>query len=386
MSRPNTATSRSTSRRYRERERRRRLRRLFVAAFLLLAAAAAATAAWANPEVVGESDEPAPAKPAAHVQAQAKPAARGPLQGALLIADRGNDRILLVNQAHRILWRFPTARDLRRGVRLNFNDDSFVGPGGGSIVANEEEAHTIVSIDIATHRRVHLYGVPGVRGMGPGLLNTPDDAYPLRDGEITVADAYNCRIIWVLRHRIVRQLGRTGVCSHDPPHTFGAVNGDTPLPDGGVLVSEIPGHWVDRIGPAGRLLWSVQAPARYPSDPQLLSGGRVLLADYSRPGGIVIINRRGRVLWRYGPPSGPWALDHPSLALPLPDGKIAVNDDYRHRVLVIDPRTKRVVWQYGHVDSASARPGFLNTPDGLDFVPVDRRGRPLWAGAPRFGR
>ena len=38
-------------------------------------------------------------------------ASNGPLPGALLIADRGNDRILLVDSHRRILWRFPTARD-----------------------------------------------------------------------------------------------------------------------------------------------------------------------------------------------------------------------------------------------------------------------------------
>src|SRR5204862_3427154 len=35
----------------------------------------------------------------------------GPLPGALLIADRGNDRILLVDPHRRTLWSFPTAHD-----------------------------------------------------------------------------------------------------------------------------------------------------------------------------------------------------------------------------------------------------------------------------------
>src|SRR5262249_32395721 len=161
--------------------------------------------------------------------------------------------------------------------------------------------------------------------------------------------------------------------------TFGPVNGDTPLRDGGLLVSEIVGHWVDEIGPGGGLRWSVQAPVRYPSDPQLLPHARILVADYSRPGQIVIMNRFGRLLWRYGPESGPGALTHPSLALPLPNGNIAVNDDYRDRVVVIDPRTNRIVWQYGHTDLPSRLHGFLNTPDGLDFVPLNAQGRPLWA-------
>ena len=73
-----------------------------------------------------------------------------------------------------------------------------------------------------------------------------------------------------MRHRIVRQLGRAGACCHDPPHTFGAVNGDTPLQDGGMLVSEIPGSWIDDIAHNGRLRWAVQAPVSYPSDPQIL--------------------------------------------------------------------------------------------------------------------
>src|SRR5690242_12530813 len=226
--------------------------------------------------------------------------------------------MILVDSRHRILWHFPTARDIARGIHLNFNDDGFVEPGGKAIVSNEEEAHTIVSVDIRTHARTHLYGTPGVRGSGANELNTPDDAYVLPNGTLTVADAYNCRILFIRAHRIVRQLGTTGVCTHDPPRTFGAVNGDTPLPGGGVLVSEIQGSWIDDISGSGRLRWAVRAPVSYPSDPQLLSGGRILLADYATPGAAVIIDRHCHVLWRYGPASGPGALDHPSLAVPLP--------------------------------------------------------------------
>ena len=72
-------------------------------------------------------------------------------------------------------------------------------------------------------------------------------------------------------------------------------------------------------------------------------------------------------------------LDHPSLAIKLPDGNIAVNDDFRHRVVVIDFRTRRIVWQYGHTGLPGRKAGFLNIPDGMDFVPVDAAGRPQWA-------
>ena len=300
------------------------------------------------------------------------------LPGALLIADRGNDRMLLVDSRHRVLWSFPSRRDLARGVHLNFNDDGFVEPGGTAIVSNEEEAHTIVSVNIRTHARIHLYGTPGVRGSGPNELNTPDDAYVLPDGTLTVADAYNCRILFIRAHRIVRQLGRTGACYHHPPAAFGPVNGDTPLKDGGVLVSETKGSWVDNIARNGRLRWAVQAPVSYPSDPQMLSGGRILLADYANPGAAVIMNPHGRVLWRYGPPSGFGALDHPSLALMLPNGDIAINDDYHDRVVIVDPRTSAIVWEYGHAGLPGRGFDRLNTPDGLDFVPLGPGDKPLW--------
>ena len=303
----------------------------------------------------------------------------GPLPGALLIADRGNDRMLLVDPQHRVLWRFPTARDLARGIHVYFNDDGFVEPGGKAIVANEEESHTIISVNIKTHAVTHLYGTPGVRGSGPNELNTPDDAYVLPDGTLTVADAYNCRILFIRAHRIVRQLGRTGACYHHPPVAFGAVNGDTPLKDGGVLVSEIPGSWIDNIAHNGRLRWAVRAPVSYPSDPQILSGGRILLAGYTNPGTVLIMNRHGTVLWRYAPSAGWGALDHPSLAMMLPNGDIAVNDDFKHRVVIIDPSTNTIVWQYGHAGIPGTGPGYLNTPDGMDFVPLGPGRTPLWS-------
>jgi hypothetical protein len=300
------------------------------------------------------------------------------LPGALLIADRGNNRMLVVDARGRILWRFPTRRDLRLGRRLRYNDDAFVATGGRAIVANEEEAHTIVSVNVRTHARAHLFGTPGVRGAGAHLLNTPDDAYPLPDGSVIVADAYNCRVLRIRARVIVHQWG-DGVCRHDPPRSFGAINGDTPLADGGMLVSEIPGHWIDDIGPGGRLRFAVQPSLRYPSDPQALTGGRILVADYANPGHILVIDRTGRTLWRYGPTSGPGRLDHPSLALPLPGGDIAVNDDYRDRVVIIDPAARRIVWQYGLTDHKGSGLGMLDTPDGLDFVPVDPAGRLHWS-------
>jgi outer membrane protein assembly factor BamB len=312
---------------------------------------------------------------AAHVKASARAhAARrvpaGPIPGLLLVADRGNNRMLLLDSAKHLLWRYPPA-GRRPAYPFRFDDDAFFTPGDHSIVSNQEDQHTIQVISFPGGRVLWHYGHPDVAGSTHGYLRTPDDAYRLPNGVVTVADAYNCRVLFIAPGgRIVRQIGRAGACVHNPPHTIADPNGATPLPNGTMLISETVGSWVDAVTRTGRLAWSFRAPVAYPSDPQWLGHGHVLLADYHRPGAVVKLDTRGHVLWRYGPTSGPGMLDHPSLALPLPNGLIAVNDDYRHRVVVINPRLGRIVWQYGHTDVPGSAPGYLHTPDGMDLLPV----------------
>jgi hypothetical protein len=239
------------------------------------------------------------------------------------------------------------------------------------VTTNEELSQTVAVVSLTSHPRiVWRYGHEGVPGSESGYLYHPDDAYMLPSGLISIADIVNCRVIW-LDHakRIVRQLGTTGECEHRPPRSLDLPNGDTPLSDGGLLVTEI-GGWVDRFGRNGHLLWSIKTPSDYPSDGQLLPEGNVLIAGYNLPGKIYIIDpHTDRVIWSYGPASGAAALDHPSLALPLPGSRIAATDDWDHRVVIIDRASKRIVWQYGHDRVAGSAPGYLNTPDGLDLVP-----------------
>jgi hypothetical protein len=349
------------------RRKRRKQRRTVVVAILLLAFVAG----------IGIAKErgrrPSLARATVTVATGAKPkpptlAPPGPIPGYLLIADRGNNRMLLVNSSKHIFWTYPAPTG-RIAMPFTFDDDTFFGPNADRIISNQEDQNTIQIISFPGRHILWRYGHVDQRGSADGYLHTPDDAYLLPNGLVTVADAYNCRVLFINRaHRVVRQYGTTGVCTHNPPSELGAINGATPLADGGTLVSEINGSWVDDISASGRLRWAVQAPVSYPSDPQLLAPGRILLADYARPGHAIIMTRTGRVLWRYGPASGPGELDHPSLATRIAPGLIAINDDFRDRVVIVSVKTHRIVWQYGHTDTPGRAPGYLNTPDGLDLL------------------
>jgi outer membrane protein assembly factor BamB len=187
-----------------------------------------------------------------------------------------------------------------------------------------------------------------------------------------VADAQNCRVLVINANRTVaHQIGTDGVCVHHPPASMGSPNGDTPLADGNLLVSEINGSWVSEYTPAGKLVWTVQLPIGYPSDPQQLGPDRYLIADYASPGQILEFSRQGTIRYRYRTASGPGMLNHPSLVELLPSGVFMANDDYNDRMVAIDPATGALVWQYGITGQPGTEPGELNTPDGFDLLLQD---------------
>jgi outer membrane protein assembly factor BamB len=298
------------------------------------------------------------------------PGAGSPFFGArLLIADRGNNRLLLLDSASRIVWKYPSAGD----PALYYPDDAFFSDHGTVIISNQEENQTIVEIAYPSGKIIWSYGHARQPGTAPGYLHEPDDAYVLKNGQITVADDANCRILVINANRtIAHQVGTDGECWHNPPASMGSPNGDTPLADGNLLVSEINGSWVSEYTPSGKLVWTVQLPAvGYPSDPQQLGPDRYLVADYSSPGQFVEFSHRGTVLYRYGPSSGPGMLNHPSLAAVLPSGVIMANDDYNHRMMAVDPATGALVWQYGITGKPGTAAGQLNIPDGFDLVLPD---------------
>jgi hypothetical protein len=295
-----------------------------------------------------------------------------PFQGQLLIADRGNDRLLLVNAQKQVQWMFPSLLHPAPSAGFYFPDDAFFARHGTEIITNQEDQNTIEVLSYPSGGLVQLYGHPNVAGSAPGYLNQPDDAYMLKDGSVTVADAKNCRIVFLNPDFSFKSaIGTRGACQHDIPLDVAYPNGDTPLENGNFLVSEILGSYVDEVTAAGQVVWSLKLPIAYPSDPQQIGPDLYLIADYTSPGGLFEFTREGQIVWSYQPTSGEGMLDHPSLAEQLPNGLICVNDDYRNRVVIIDPKANRIVWQYGDTDTAGTGPGLLKIPDGFDLLLPD---------------
>lgn len=304
-----------------------------------------------------------------HLQPGSNPSV---LPGPVLIADRNNSRLLLVDPRGRILWQYPPPGQPSLAHALQSPDDAFFGPHGRHILATQESDFAITEISLQTNQVTWRYGHPGVPGSGPEYLDNPDDAMLLPNGNVIAADIKNCRLLYLSPTDAspVHIYGETDhYCYHQPPTRFGSPNGMFPMTNGNWLVTEINGDWVDEMTPSGKILWSVHPPGiTYPSDTNEVAPNVFLTAAYTNPGVVEEFNSSGQLLWRYAP-TGAAALNQPSLALPLPNGDVLLNDDWNDRVIVVNPKTNQVVWQYGVKGVPGSGPGYLYKPDGVDLAP-----------------
>ncbi len=293
------------------------------------------------------------------------------LPGPILVADEDNNRLVKISPTGQVTWVFPAPHDLPAGQTFLVPDDAFPSADGRRVIVTQEEDAVISVLDVATRTIVYRYGTPGAPGLGDNEVHNPDDALLLPTGQILTADIMNCRLLLITppAHVPTRVLGSpTGGCAHNPPARFGSPNGAFPMRNGHFLVTEINGDWADEMALDGTVYWSLHPPGiAYPSDTNEITPGRYLTVDYSKPGQLLIFDRNANTVWRYRP-TGALALNHPSIAVPLPNGDVLATDDYNDRVIVVDPRTNRVVWQYGHKGVSGNRPGYLDNPDGVDMT------------------
>ena len=284
----------------------------------------------------------------------------------LMIADRGNNRVIVVTPDKKIIWEYDF-QGIEPGTGA---DDAFFTPDKTKIVVNLEYQHVVQIISYPGKELVWQYGEMGKPGSTDGLLNRPDDAYVLTNGDVIVADIRNCRILEIAPDKhIVRQYGETGHCDSKLGHVA-VPNGDTPMPNGHVLISAIASHSLMELDENWKLVSSIHLPLHYPSDPQRTRDGNYIIADYHYPGRVIEFDQSGKIFWDYDA-KGEGGLRQPSLSEELPNGNVLINDDFNHRVIIVDKATKTIVWQYGMTGKRGIGRGYLAVPDGMDIIRAD---------------
>jgi hypothetical protein len=102
--------------------------------------------------------------PAPSATVSVDPASVRPFAGLLVIADRGNDRLLVMDANKHIIWRYPDPHLPAPPSLLYFPDDAFWVHRGHAILVNEEENHTLIEIAYPSGRVLWTYGHPRVAG------------------------------------------------------------------------------------------------------------------------------------------------------------------------------------------------------------------------------
>ncbi len=307
---------------------------------------------------------PPPAVPASPQEIATQPKNTSALgEYDVLIADRGNNRLIEVTPDKKIVWEYQF-----KGLPPGYGaDDAFFTDNGKIVVASLEYYHIVELIDYQTKKILWQYGIPGTHGSGAGYLYHPDDAYQLSNGDVIVADIQNCRVIEISPgKKLVHQYGKTRQCG-TAPGFLDAPNSDTPLSNGDILISTILNHSLTELDQQWNPVFSMSLPMKYPSDPQPTQAGNFLIAGYTNPGRIIEISRQGNVVLEFDG-EGTTTLNKHSLAMELPNGYIIANDDFNHRVIVIDKQSKKIIWQYGITGKPGDGTDQLDIPDGLDVI------------------
>jgi hypothetical protein len=291
------------------------------------------------------------------------------LPGNLLIADRGNDRLLDISPLGQTVWHYSQAASaLTPGV---FPDYAFFTPSGREIVITEDGYSVIDVFDVDPGQIVFSYGRFAHAGSDANHLFDPSAALRVANGQILAADLGNCRVVVITpdHHHVTRQIGTTGRCAHDPPTSFEDPTTAFPTTGGGIVVNEQRDGYADLLNAAGALIRAVRIPGfHHPSSTAEVSSNVLISVDHTHPGAVETFSTTGKLLWRYDPKSGNGELDDPTVAFELPGGDVLVSDERDDRVIVIDPHTNAIVWQYGHDHKAGARAGYLDSPVGIDLV------------------
>ncbi len=283
-----------------------------------------------------------------------------PFVGHLLIADRGNGRIVEIAPSGEMTWSFPAPGDTAAAALAPW-DDAHYAPDGRTVHANSATTDTVIAIDPLRGGILWRAGTPGKAGRGATGFSSPDDAVAALDGTVYTADILNCRVVHLAADGTFLGALGNGVCRHDPPVSFASPNGAYPAPNGDIIVTEITGSWIDRIAPDGTLRWAIRTKLAYPSDAMPYADGSVLVSDYTSPGVVVRLAADGTVLWRY---DAGGKLRNPSSAVPLAANRVAISDDFGNRVLVVDTETNEIVREYTTVGGIH-----LKVTDCVDYRP-----------------
>ena len=285
----------------------------------------------------------------------------------VLIADRGNNRLISISPKGQIIW---TMRQASPG-------DAYLSKTGRTVVISEHSQSVVLLRRVDNEKVAYIYGHADKRGSASNYLHDPRTAQETKTGRVVLADLGNCRIVFIAQtghHVPIKTLGVPGQCIHHvtgQPYTFASPVSAFPTSDGGLVVTEENPAWVDVLNKNDQLVSQIKMTGfTAPASANEYGPADLIVTDRTHPGRVVEFSQAGKPIWTYAVTSGAGELNRPTVAQVLPNNDVLVVDSGNDRVVVIDPTSSKIVWQYGHTGVAGAGNGFLSSPQSATLVPV----------------
>lgn len=199
-------------------------------------------------------------------------------------------------------------------------------------------------------RIVWQYGKAGQTGMGSDLLNVPVFAIQLPNHNFLIVDQGNNRVIEV---NWAKQI----VWSYGPTTGPGALNSPNSaelLPNGDFLIADESNNRFIQITPSGHIVWQYSRGINTAAFASRLPNGETLLTD-SGNNRVLLVDHAKHILWEFYTNSTPGsnATPNPSNAVMIQGGDVIISDQFNDRVIVVD-HAKQIVFQYGITNQPGA--------------------------------
>jgi len=308
--------------------------------------------------------------------AMAAPNDREARQPRALVTDQFNNRVVVIDTTHKILWHFGDGSSVAGPNSIvGPNDAERVGSftliaGTGAPAGTEPTCpqgcpdNRVIIVD---HRGqiVWQYGVAGVAGSGFNQLNSPVFNVFLPNGHILIVDQGNERVIEVevITHKIVWQYGQTRVIGSGF-NQLSNPNSAELLANGHILIADENNNRVIEVNREHEIVWSYGNPL----NTKILSGaafasrllnGNTLITD-SNNNRIIEINASKQLVFLFSTVNRPGSIKMPlpKRAVRLRDGLTLISDQFNDQVIAVN-RVGQIVFVQGR--SASPEPASINS-------------------------
>ncbi|AIF49057.1 hypothetical protein [Dyella japonica] len=220
-----------------------------------------------------------------------------------------DNRVFIVEPGGNIIWQYGQAGVTGAGPnQLNTPVHSiflinFPGHAGPHVLITDQGNQRIILVNLG-HQIVWQYGTTGVAGNGPNQLSNPNSAEVLTNGHVLIADENNNRVIEITtRGQLLKTFTDQGTVS-------GAAFASR-LPNGDTLITDSNNNRIVEVNGSDHTVWQYitsnapgSNPAPLPTRAVRLRNGNTLISDQFNDR-VIEITHGGKIVFQQGTINAP---------------------------------------------------------------------------------